>query len=131
VLPRREARRDWVYATDVASGILALLDAPATHHMLYNVSSGARWAAFTLRWCETLQGLFPGLRYRTASETEQPNVSFLGERDRALMTIERLVADTIYRPRHGDDRVLADYAAWLQAHRAYYDDPNAATTIRL
>ncbi len=121
VLPRREARRDWVYATDVAAGILALLDAPETHHAIYNVSSGARWTGFTLRWCETLRAIFPALRYRIADETEQPNVSFLGERDRALMAIDRLVADMSYRPRYGDGRVFADYAGWLQAHRAYYD----------
>ena len=121
VLPRREARRDWVYATDVAAGILALLDAPAPQHTLYNVSSGARWAALTVPWCETLRGILPDFRYRTAGETEQPSVSFLGERDRALMTIDRLVAETAYRPRHSDARVLAHYAAWLQGHRAYYD----------
>lgn len=121
VLPRREPRRDWVYAGDVAAGLLALLDAHATQHTLYNVSSGARWTAFGERWCQALRGLFPDFRHRVAGEAERPNVSFLGERDRALMAIERLAADTAYRPLHGDGRVLAGYAAWLQAHRAYYD----------
>lgn len=121
VLPAREARRDWVYATDVAAGILALLDAPATRHHVYNLSSGARWSDFAVRWCETLRGIYPRLQHRTAGEGETPNVSFLGEGDRAPMSIERLTTDTAYRPRHTDAAVMAEYTAWLQEHRAYYD----------
>lgn len=121
VLPRREARRDWVYGTDVASGILALLDAPATRHSLYNVSAGAQWSSFATRWCEALRQLFPDFRYRLAGEGEAANVSFLGERDRALMSIERLTGETGFRPRYTDTDVFTHYAMWLEACRAYYN----------
>jgi nucleoside-diphosphate-sugar epimerase len=122
VLPSREVRRDWVYARDAASGILALLDVPGTRHALYNLSSGVRWSGFALHWCEALQRIVPRFTYRLAGGEETPNVSFLGGRARALMSIERLVADTAYRPRYTDGRVFTEYAAWLATHRAYYDD---------
>jgi nucleoside-diphosphate-sugar epimerase len=121
VLPRREVRRDWVYAADVAAGILALLDAPATRHDIYNVSSGAQWRGFAERWCETLQRLFPDFRYRFAGAGESANVGFLGQRDRALMSIERLTGETGYRPRWTASDVFTRYATWLEACRAYYD----------
>jgi nucleoside-diphosphate-sugar epimerase len=121
VLPAREARRDWVYSRDVASGILALVDARAPAHFLYNLSSGARWSGFAQSWCVELAKRYPDLRWRTASGDETPNVSFLGDRDRALMSIARLASDTGYHPRFDGAGVHADYAAWITANARYYD----------
>jgi nucleoside-diphosphate-sugar epimerase len=121
VLPQREARRDWVYGTDVGSSVLALLDASALRHGVYNVSAGAQWPGFAKRWCETLRRVFPEFRYRLAAEGEAANVSFLGERDRALMSIERLTSATGYRARYTDSDVFTHYAKWLEACRGYYD----------
>jgi hypothetical protein len=48
-------------------------------------------------------------------------VSFLGAADRALMSIERLLEDTNYRPAYTSPSVHDDHADWIQAHRAYYE----------
>ncbi len=120
VLPRHEARRDWVYSRDVASGIVGLLDANTSRHELYNLSAGVRWRGFPERCCIELRRRFPGLRYRVAGEEEAPGVSFLGARDRALMTIDRLRADVGYRPAYDADNAHSDYVDWLDAHSAYY-----------
>ena len=42
VLPR-PGLRDWVYASDLAQGILLLLDAQKLNHEVYNIGSGFRW----------------------------------------------------------------------------------------
>lgn len=121
VLPRVEARRDWVYSRDVASGILALLDAGTLRHRLYNLSSGIDWKDFGPRWCDMLMRSMPQLRFRVAAENEAANVSFLGHRDRAMMSIDRLSAETGYRPRGAREDVGAEYIDWLSAHRGYHE----------
>ncbi|HYH40356.1 MAG TPA: SDR family oxidoreductase, partial [Burkholderiales bacterium] len=119
VLPRREARRDWVYSRDVASGIVRLLDARMLEHRLYNLSSGVRWHGFAERCCVELKAAWPQLTHRVAGETETPNVSFLGPRDRAIMSIAR-ISDVGYRTAFHERNAHADYVAWLKRHRAYY-----------
>ena len=55
------------------------------------------------------------------SESETPNVSFLGHRDRAMMSIERLSAETGFRPRAAREDVFGEFVDWLVAHRRYYE----------
>ena len=119
VLPHREPRRDWVYSRDVATGIVRLLEAKTLQHRLYNLSSGVRWHGFAERCCTELRTKYPDLRYREAGETETPNVSFLGERDRAIMSIAR-ISDVGYRTAFHERNAHADYVAWLTRHRTYY-----------
>ena len=121
ILPRLEARRDWVYSRDVASGVLGLLDAKTLRHRLYNLSSGIDWKDFGPRWCESLKRTMPQLRFRMAAENETPNVSFLGHRDRAMMSIERLSWETGYQPRAAHEDVSSEFVAWLGTHRGYYE----------
>ena len=121
VLPRIEARRDWVYSRDVASGILSLLDAGTLHHQLYNLSSGIDWTNYGMRWCDALRHTMPQLRSRVAEEGEAANVSFLGHRDRAIMSIGRLSTETAFRPRAASDDVFPEFVAWLGTHRRYHE----------
>ncbi len=120
VLPQKEVRRDWIYSRDAAAGLMALIDAPAPAHELYNIAAGRAWPGFAESWCAELRQSFPGLRCRVAGPGEKANVSFLGDLDRAMMSVERIGADTGFRPAYGAG-VLTDYAAWLAANRAYYD----------
>jgi len=121
ILPRVEARRDWVYSRDVASGIMGLLDAGTLRHQLYNLSSGIDWTNYGMRWCEALRHAMPQLRARVAGEGESANVSFLGHRDRAMMSIERLSTETGFRPRAAREDVFAEFVAWLSTHRPYHE----------
>ncbi|MCW5602991.1 MAG: NAD(P)-dependent oxidoreductase [Burkholderiales bacterium] len=97
VLPRTEAKRDWIYSRDAASGIAALIDAPAPGHALYNLASGREWTNLAAGWCAHLLRLFPALRHLVGGAGEAANVSFLGERDRKMMSAERIAADTGFR----------------------------------
>ncbi|HEX2828432.1 MAG TPA: NAD(P)-dependent oxidoreductase [Burkholderiales bacterium] len=116
VLPSREPRRDWIYSRDVAAGIVALLDAPALAHDLYNLSGGRGWTGFTVRWCESLKTIYPRFEYRAALTGERPTVAFLGDRDRAPMAVRRLREDAGFAARHDAEAAFADYLAWLQRH---------------
>lgn len=121
ILPRREARRDWIYSRDVTAGIVALLYADALRYDVYNVAAGTEWPRFAENLCSRLRPIFPTLRYRISSADEAPNVSFLGDRDRSMMSVERLSSDTGFRPTFDHGKAFDDYVAWLGGNRDYYD----------
>ena len=115
ILPQRETRRDWIYSRDVASGIVRLLESAALRHTLYNLSAGASWPDFARGWCSALRALYPDLKYRIASLDESANVGFLGDQDRAMMSIERIRSDLAFVPAYGDARIaFTDYTDWLR-----------------
>jgi nucleoside-diphosphate-sugar epimerase len=114
VVPQREARRDWIYSRDVASGILRILGSNAPRHALYNLSAGATWPDFARGWCLALRALYPDLRYRVAKSDEPANVGFLGDRDRAMMSIERMRSDLAFAPACDARAVFSDYIEWLR-----------------
>lgn len=115
-----EPRRDWVYSRDVAAGIVAAVQAPQLKHALYNLSAGYAWNGVGAAWGDRLRAHFTQIVCRAANDGETANVSFLGERDRTLMSIERLTADTAYRPSFTGDRAFADYFDWVREHAARF-----------
>lgn len=119
VLPAHEVRRDWIYARDVAGGLLALLDAGRLEHAVYNLGSGLDWSGCVAAWGEALQAAFPGFRCRAAAAGERPNVWYT-DRDRGLMDVGRLARDTGFRPRYGPREAYADYVDWLRAHPGFW-----------
>lgn len=114
ILPQREYRRDWVYSRDVAAGIVALLEAPAPAHTLYNLSSDRAWGGLA-RWCERLKAIYGGFEYRVAAAGERSNLGIAEQQDRGVMDIGRIVRDIGYTPRFGPDEAYDDYARWLLA----------------
>jgi len=113
VLPR-PVTRDWVYAHDVSDALIALLDAAAPRHPVYNVSPAAGWTL--LDWGKRFEVLRPGLVVRLAEPGEAPNVDPHSTQDRALMSNRRLVEDLGFTPRFGLDAAFADFTAWRAAH---------------
>ena len=101
-----DAVRDWLYVRDAAAGVLALLDAPALRHPVYNLGTGRAWPLSA--WCDALA---PGLAWRVGPA---PHVRTWNERP--VSSIDRLVADTSYRPRFGAAEAAADWLGFL--HRA-------------
>lgn len=110
VLPR-PGRRDWVYSRDVAAALVALLDAPAPRHRLYNVSGGLEWTLEA--WCAKLAQAFPGFDYRLAAPGITPNVDLWSAADRAPLAIDRLLDELDHRPRFALDQAFEDYMRWL------------------
>lgn len=108
-----EGRRDWIYAPDVAAGVLALLDADAPRHVVYNVAPGREWTV--LDWCERLQRRFPNFRYRVADDPAGSNVRLYPASRRAPMSTARLHEDTGFAARYGLEEAFADYLDWWAA----------------
>ena len=113
VLPNA-GRRDWIYAPDVAAGIVALLDLPAPRHRVYHVAPGREWSAS--EWCERLQARFPEFRFRISGDDAQANVNLHRATLRAPLSSRRLREETGFAARFGLDDAFSDYLHWLDAH---------------
>ncbi len=112
VLPAQEVSRDWVYSRDVARGLLALLDAEAPRHSVYNLSSGGAWGS-VLDWCARLKAAYPGFNYRVALQGETPNIGYT-DRDRYPMDVGRIMQDVGFRLRFVPPAAYDDFLDWLQ-----------------
>lgn len=113
VVPSREVRRDWVYSRDVAAGLVALLNAEAPRHFVYNLSSGADWSGSVLIWCGMLKAACPRFNFRVARDGEAPNVTYT-DTDRNPMDVGRMARDIGFVPRFRPLDALADYLEWLR-----------------
>jgi UDP-glucose 4-epimerase len=102
---------DWLYSRDAAAGLVALLTGSNLRHLAYNIGPG--WTdtveAWALHFSEIVAA--PGVRLTTADEAANVTVSM--PRDRAALSIERLVADTGYAPNYSREQANAHYASWL------------------
>jgi UDP-glucose 4-epimerase len=111
----RDAVRDFVYVRDVAGGVLALIDAPAPRHDLYNIGPGSAWRL--LDWGQRLRQVArAGFECRLCRAGERATINLHGDRDRAPLAIARLTGDLGYRPRFTLKESAADYADWLRAY---------------
>ncbi|MBJ3775932.1 NAD-dependent epimerase/dehydratase family protein [Acuticoccus mangrovi] len=109
LIPRRD-RRDYVYAPDAAKAVVTLCDAPRLPSALYNVSSGASWSL--VDFAAALAERIP-FEYRLCNEGETPTIDLHMEADRAPMSIERLAAETGFRPEFGLHEAVDDLVGWL------------------
>jgi nucleoside-diphosphate-sugar epimerase len=114
ILTPREVQRDWVYSRDVAAGLMALLDARAPRHLMYNLSSGVEWPHAIREWCEVLKSEYPDFDYRFAEKAEQPNIWYT-DQDRYPMDVGRIEHDIGFAPRFGMQDAYADFVEWLKA----------------
>lgn len=107
--------RDFVYVRDVAAGVLALVDAPAPHHDLYNLGPGTPWSL--LEWGQRLGAVArDGFVCRLCGPGEAATINLHSDRDRASLAIGRAGSDLGYRPRFGSSESAQDYIGWLARH---------------
>lgn len=119
ILPPRESRKDMVYSRDVAAAIVALLDAPAPSHALYNVASGrSDWHGTLPAWCEQLKQIHGDFDFRVAKDGEQHNLSMSEKLDRAPMDIGRITQDVGFKPAFGPQEAYSDLRQWLQTQQS-------------
>lgn len=112
VLPADIPAYGWIYARDVAAGLLHLLDLPSPPHRVFNVCSGMQWGAVITRWAEALRAVYPNFTWRQSADPAEVNVTLPDTRARGIMAIARIAA-TGWSPRFPPDAAYADYAAWL------------------
>jgi nucleoside-diphosphate-sugar epimerase len=117
---------DWVYATDVSSGIVALLDRHDTPEPIYHLSAGMRWPV--AGWCEHLKQRFPAFRYEFADVLERCTVGQSASTPRAPMSIERLKRDTGYQPQFLLDKAFKDFFHW-RARFPSFSSPNEMSLV--
>jgi nucleoside-diphosphate-sugar epimerase len=101
---------DYIYGPDVASALIALLDANAPSHRLYHLGTGTAWAL--PQWCELLQKRFPKFRWRESGEGA--NVVPLAPGTRTRFSNRRLAEDLGWAPRFDLAAAAEDFIAWLQ-----------------
>jgi UDP-glucose 4-epimerase len=92
----RPGVRDWIYAPDVATAIIALLDAPKPQHRLYNIGPGVAWSA--LAWGQLLASRRPGLVCRLVEAGETPTIDLHSATDRPPLDPGRIAAELGWRP---------------------------------
>jgi UDP-glucuronate 4-epimerase len=116
VLPAKLTAYTWVYARDVAAGLLHLLDMKNPPHRVFNVCSGGTWGPVITEWADRLTHVFPGFTWRQSADPEQVNIRFSEQRPRGGMDIARIVA-TGWAPRFPPAAAYDDYAGWLAANQ--------------
>ena len=112
VLPANIPAYSWVYARDVASGLLHLLDMADPPHRVFNICSGAPWGSVITQWADLLAAGHPEFRWRQSADAADVNVAFTDTRPRGRMDIGRIAA-TGWAPRFPPASAYADYAEWL------------------
>jgi len=109
ILPR-PGERDWIYATDVAEAILAVIETKGHLASLYNVATGRRWSA--LAWGQAFARHVPGFSCRLAAPGEQPNVDLHASIDRPSLAADLLRRDAGWSARFDLEESVQDVWDW-------------------
>ncbi|MBL8385032.1 MAG: NAD(P)-dependent oxidoreductase [Burkholderiales bacterium] len=110
-----QAPDDWVYSQDVARGLAALLDLPASPEGVYHLSAGMRWSVAD--WCARLKERFPAFSYRLTDDLDECTIGRNNAALRSPMSIERIRRDAGYAPAFPPARAFEDFLAWHAAAR--------------
>jgi nucleoside-diphosphate-sugar epimerase len=106
-------RCDYIYARDVAAGLVRIADTPALSRAIYNLGSGK--AVTAEDWCAALTPLIPGFRWRRAAAGEAYNVESHTGFNRGAFDVSKIAAATGFSPRFDLVTSAADYLAWSNA----------------
>jgi nucleoside-diphosphate-sugar epimerase len=112
VLPATIPPYAWIYARDIASGLMHLLDMAEPTRRVFNICSGQDWGACITLWCDRLAGKFPGFSWSQSDDPAAVNIRFSEIRPRGRMDIARISA-TGWAPKFGPDAAYADYLTWV------------------
>jgi dTDP-glucose 4,6-dehydratase len=106
-------RGDYTLSRDIAAGLVALADMKSTPRAVYNLATGHATTAED--WCRAVQKRMPSLNWRRAVEGETWNVESHTGFDRGAMAVDRIVADTAYRPAFDLESAADHLLAWRNA----------------
>jgi dTDP-glucose 4,6-dehydratase len=116
VLPPK-GPEDWIYAPDLAAGIVALLDAANPPRRVYNLGTGRTWALAA--WCERLRVEYPDFSYRVADDAAQATLRILSRSSIRAPFAGRAARDELgFSPRYDLPAAFDHYLAWRRAHKA-------------
>ncbi len=105
--------RDWIHADDLAVAVAMLLNTPRLPSRVYNLSGGV---GYTHRQVlETLRRILP-LGYTQVDDPRDANVApSMTRKRRGPASIDRLLAETSYRPRLSLEAGLREYVDWVRS----------------
>ncbi len=118
ILPRAD-RQDWVYSRDVASALLALMDAEAPGHDLYHIASDQPCGVRD--WCDVLKSRYQGFDFAVAEPGQAANINLHGERNRRSLSGARLAADIGHRLPDDPQVAFTDFLDWMAQHGAFWN----------
>ena len=121
ILPRRDLQ-DWVYSRDVATALLALMDAPAPKHDLYHIASATPCSV--MDWCAALARQYPDFHYGPAVGDQPATINLHGEQDRRPLSGDRLTADIGHTLPSDPDAAFVDFLDWMAQHGAFWTQNN-------
>jgi len=103
-------RGDFIYARDVADGLVRLADAPQLSRSVYNLGSGRLGSAES--WCQELAQRVRGFHWRHAAAGETGNIDSHTGFHRGPMDIAKIARDTGYAPGFDFASAAIDWLAW-------------------
>lgn len=106
-------RGDYTCSRDIAAGLVAVADCPVLPRAVYNLATGR--ATDAVAWCQALQRVRPGFRWRLAGDGDAVNVDSHTGYHRGAMAIGRITADTPYRPKFDFAAAAEHMVAWRDA----------------
>jgi nucleoside-diphosphate-sugar epimerase len=106
-------RGDYTLSRDIASGLVTLATIPSTPRAVYNLATGRATTAED--WCRAVERRMPSFRWRRAAAGEAWNVDSHTGYDRGAMAIDRITADTPYRPQYDIDSAADHLLAWRRS----------------
>lgn len=121
VLPARLLPRPWIYARDLARGLIALLDAKSTNYPVYNIGSGLDWAPHMLMWPTLLAEAFPEFSWSVSDKPQDVNIDFRDPKPRGIEDISRISQEFAFSPQFLPAAAFADYLDWLKRFPDYLD----------
>lgn len=119
VLPARLLPRPWIYARDLARGLLLLLDAKTPRWPVYNIGSGLDWAPAMPLWPTVLAEAFPRFRWTQSSDPASVTIDFREPKPRGIEDITRIADEMGFAPLFLPEAAFADYLAWVKAYPDY------------
>ena len=105
---------DYIYAPDLASALIRLLDENKPAYRLYHLGTGAAWAL--PQWCSILERKFPTFRWRESGDWKDCNVVPLAPGTRTRFSNRRLAEDLRWQPQFSLAAAADDFATWLGEH---------------
>ncbi len=106
-------RGDYTLSCDIASTLVTSKNMKATPRPVDNMAAGG--ATDAQDWCRVVQKRTGSLNWRRAGDGEAWNVDSHTGSDRGAMSIERIMADTAYRPGFDLDSAADHLLAWRKA----------------
>ncbi len=117
VLPRRDSQ-DWVYSRDVATALLALMDAEGPGHDLYHISSNT--ACSVMDWCDALSRRYQDFAFVSDEDGDKTNINLHGDSDRRPLSGARLTADIGHTLPNDPNAAFQDFLDWMAQHGAFW-----------